>query len=127
MKRRKNNATTNPEKACILDVLEFAKPDRSSKLIIVNYEKQSQSSEYTSEEYILKVLNENSDYNFFVPVMQITAKLKNLKIINTIILGYILRFLSIAKENLLASINQHFKGKLLELNKKAFAEGIALK
>ena len=115
------------EKACILDVLEFTKPDRSSKLIIANYEKQSQSSEYPSEEYFLKVLNENSDYSFFVPVMQIAAKFKNLKIINTIILGFILRFLSIAKENLLASIIQHFKGKLLELNKKAFAEGIALK
>ncbi|MBY9010690.1 MAG: 2-oxoacid:acceptor oxidoreductase family protein [Candidatus Lokiarchaeota archaeon] len=111
------------EKACILDVLEFAKLDRSSKLIVATYEKESQSSEYPSEEYLSIILNENSDNVCIVPVMQIVDKFKNLKIINTVILGYIVRFLPIAEDDLLASINQHFKGKFLELNQKAFEEG----
>ncbi len=115
------------EKACILDVLEFAKLDRSSKIIIADYRKESQSSDYPSEEYLLKVLTENSDYINFVPVMQIVAKFTNLKIINSIILGYILRFLSITEEDLKESISQHFKKDLLALNQKAIEEGIEIK
>jgi indolepyruvate ferredoxin oxidoreductase beta subunit len=115
------------EKACILDVLEFAKPDRSSKIIIAEYEKKSQNSYYPSEEYFAKVLNENSEYINLVPVLPIVAKYTNLKIINTIILGYIVRFLPLTKEDLLASINQHFKGEILELNQKAFTEGTVVK
>ena len=115
------------EKACIFDVLEFAKPDRSSKLIVANYEKGAQSSEYPSDEYLLKVLNENSDHINFIPVMQIVAKFTNLKIINSIILGYILRFLPISEENIKDSISQHFKKDLSVLNQKALEEGIKLK
>lgn len=114
------------EKVCILDVLEFAKPDLSSKLIVATYEKGSQSSEYPSDENLLKVLNENSDHINFIPVMQIVAKFTNLKIINSIILGYILRFLPITEEDLKESINQHFAGDLLVLNRKAFEEGMKL-
>jgi len=115
------------EKACILDVLEFTKPDRSSKLIIATYEKESLSSEYPSEEYLLKVLNENSGHINFVPVMPIVAKFTNLKIINSVILGYITRFLPLNEEDLKESINQHFKKDLSVLNKKALEEGIKLK
>ncbi len=115
------------EKACILDVLEFTKPDRSSKLIIAEYEKESQNSYYPSEKYLTKVLNENSEYIYLVPVLPIIAKYTNLKIINTIILGYIVRFLPITEEELLISINKHFTGTNLELNQKVFAQGIALK
>ena len=115
------------EKACILDVLEFARLDRSSKLIVADYEKKTQNNEYPSEEYLLKVLNENSESINYVPVMKIVAKLTNLKIINVIILGYILKFLPIKEEVLNQSINQHFAGELLVLNQKAFTEGINLK
>ena len=114
------------EKACILDELEFAKLDRSSKLIIATYEKKSQNSDYPSEEYLLKVLTENSDHINFVPVMPIVAKYTNLKIINTIILGYILRFLPISKEDIKESITQHFKKDILILNQNALEEGIKM-
>ncbi len=114
------------EKACILDVLEFAKPDRSSKLIIAEYEKESQNSYYPSEEYLAKVLNENSEYINLVPVLPIVAKYANLKIINTIILGYILRFLPISEEDIKKSIKEHFKKGFLVLNQKALEEGIKL-
>jgi len=115
------------EKACILDVLEFAKPDRSSKLILANYEKESQSGEYPTDKYLLEVLNENSDHIDFVPVMQIIAKFTNIKIINTIILGYILRFLPISEEDIKESISQHFRKDLSVINQKALEEGIKLK
>ena len=115
------------EKACIFDVLEFTKPDLSSKLIIATYEKKAQSNDYPSEEYLVKVLNENSDHIKLVPVMPIVAQYKNLKIINTIILGYILRFLPISEEDIIKSINKHFKKNLLVLNQKALEEGIKLK
>jgi indolepyruvate ferredoxin oxidoreductase beta subunit len=114
------------EKASILNVLEYAKPDRSSKIIIATYEKKSQNSEYPSEEYLFEVLEENSDYIYLVPVMQIANKFNNLKIINIVILGYILRFLPLSAEDLKAAINRHFKGDLLEINQKVFSEGTAL-
>lgn len=115
------------EKACIFDVLEFAKRDRSSKLIIATYETEYHGSDYPSEEYLLKVLNENSDYINLVPVMPIVAKYTNLKIINTVILGYITRFLPLNEEDLKESISQHFKKDLSVLNQKALKEGIKLK
>jgi len=115
------------EKACILDVLEFAKPDRSSKVVIADYEKESQNSDYPSEEDLVKALNENSEYITLVPVLPIVAKYTNIKIINTIILGYILRFLPITDEDIKKSIGQHFKKELLVLNQKALEEGIQLK
>ena len=115
------------EKACILDVLNFAKPDRSSKLIIATYEKEPQSGAYVLEEYLVNVLNENSNHIYFVPVSEIVAKFTNLKIINTIILGYILRFLPINEEDIKESIGQHFKKELSVLNQKALEEGIKLK
>jgi len=115
------------EKACILDVLEFAKPDRSSKVVIADYEKESQNSDYPSEEYLVKVLNESSEHITLVPVLPIVAKYSNIKIINTIILGYILRFLPITDEDIKKSIGQHFKKELLVLNQKALEEGIQLK
>ena len=115
------------EKACSLDVLEFAKPDRSSKVIIADYEKESQNSYYPSEEYLIKVLNENSEHINLVQVLPIVAKYTNLKIINMIILGYILRFLPISEEDIKESLDQHFKKALSILNRKALEEGIKLK
>ena len=115
------------EKACILDVLEFAKPDKSSKLIIADYEKESQNSDYPSKEYLVKVLNENSEHIHFVPVQPIVAKYVNVKIINMIILGYILRFLPINEEDIKKSMGEHFNKKLLVLNQKALEEGMNIK
>jgi len=115
------------EKACILDVLEFTKPNRSSKLVIADYEKNSQTIEYPTEDYLFKAINENTDFINLVPVMDIVKKLANLKIINTILLGYVLKYLPVNKENLKESINKHFEGKTLELNLTAFANGMTIK
>jgi indolepyruvate ferredoxin oxidoreductase beta subunit len=111
------------EKMCILDVLEFAKPDRSSKLIIANYKKKPQENDYPSEKYLLNTLNENSDSISHVSVMKIIENLANLKIINMILLGFITKFLPLNEDLLKESLNQHFTGEVLVLNRKAFEEG----
>jgi indolepyruvate ferredoxin oxidoreductase beta subunit len=115
------------EKACIIDVLEFSKPNRSPKLVYTDYAKNSQNNDYPSEEYLFKVLNEISEFVYLVPVMGIVEKLTNLKIINSILLGYVLKFLPVNKEDLKDSIKEHFKGEALNLNLKALAEGISIK
>lgn len=115
------------EKSCILDVLKYSKPDKSSKLIISTQEKKSFGTDYPSEKYLSKSLNENSDDIYFVPAMKLAEKYMNIRIINTIILGYILRFLPLSQKELEVSINHHFREKSLEINLIAFNEGFKLK
>ena len=113
------------EKSCILDVLKYAKPNKSTKLIISNYEKSIINEKYPSQKYILKVLNENSDNIYFIPATNIAEKLlKTLKAANIVILGYILRFLPLNETDMENSLQQHmFLRKDLEINLKALKEG----
>jgi len=112
------------EKSCILDVLQYARPNKSTKLIISSYEKSIINEKYPSENYILKVLNENSDNIYFIPATNIAVKLvKNLKAANIVILGYILRFLPLSEKDIENSLKQQFLGKDLEINLKALKEG----
>lgn len=116
------------EKSCILDVLKYAKPNKSTKLIISTDEKKIINEEYPSEKYLLSVLHENSDNIYFVPAMSIAENLvKNLKAANTIILGYILRFLPLKKEDLEESLKRQFSGENLDINLKAYKEGHKLR
>ncbi len=112
------------EKSCILDVLKYAKLNKSTKLIISSYEKRIINENYPSQNYILKVLNENSDNIYFIPATTIAEKLiKNLKTANIVILGYILRFLPLSEKNMEISLKQQFFEKDLEINLKALKEG----
>jgi len=113
------------EKSCILDVLKYAKPNKSTKLIISNYEKSIINEKYPSQNYILKVLNENSDNIYFIPATNIAEKLlKTLKAANIVILGYILRFLPLSETDMENCLKHHiFLGKDLEINLKALKEG----
>jgi indolepyruvate ferredoxin oxidoreductase beta subunit len=111
------------EKASVLDVLEFSKPDRSSNLIIANYERHPQKDDYIRGNHLLEILNETSDYINFVPVKKIVSNLANLKIINLIILGFVAKFLPLNEESLKKSLNQYFTDEFLTLNQKAFDEG----
>lgn len=116
------------EKSCILDVLKYAKPNKSTKLIISTDEKKIINEEYPSEKYLLSVLHENSDNIYFVPAMSIAEKfVNNLKAANIIILGYILRFLPLKKEDLEESLKRQFSGKNLDINLKAYKEGHKLR
>ncbi len=115
------------EKSCILDVLKYAKPNKSTKLIISTDEKKIINEEYPSEKYLLSVLHENSDNIYFVQATNIAENLvKNLKAANTVILGYILRFLPLKKENLEESLKRQFLGENLDINLKALKEGYKL-
>lgn len=112
------------EESSILDVLYYAKPDKSTNLIISTYEKQQIDTKYPSLEYLLSVLYENSENIYFIPVSEIAVKhTGNLKAMNSVILGYILKFLPLDSNDLEESLIQHFSEKNLELNLKAFREG----
>lgn len=112
------------EESTILDVLKFAKPDKSTNLIISTYEKHEVDTYYPSLEYLLDILYENSDKIHFIPAHEIAVKfLGNLKTMNIVILGYILRFLPIKREVVEDSLNEYFSGKKLEMNLKALSEG----
>ena len=114
------------ERSTILDVLNYSKPDKSSILIIAAYEKKAFNVDYPSEDYFLEKLNENSDNIHFLPVMKMVEKYKNPKIINTIILSHILRYLPLNREDLKDSLRNIFIGELLDLNLKVFEEGFDL-
>ena len=112
------------EESTILDVLKFVKPDKSTNLIISTYEKHEVDKDYPSLEYLLAILYENSDKIYFIPASEIAVKfLGNLKTMNIVILGYILRFLPIKREVVEDSLNEYFLGKKLEMNLKALSEG----
>ncbi|MFX1387330.1 MAG: 2-oxoacid:acceptor oxidoreductase family protein [Promethearchaeota archaeon] len=115
------------EESSILDVLQYAKPNKSTKLIISSYEKQIIDVEYTSLKYLLNVLFETSDYIYFIPAMEIAVRYTgNLKTMNSVLLGYILKFLPLDKKILEESISNNFSEKTLELNLIAFKEGLKL-
>jgi len=117
----------NLEESSILDVLKYAKPDKSTNLIISTYEKQQIDTKYPSLEYLLSVLYENSENIYFIPVSEIAIKhTGNLKTMNSVILGYIMKFLPLNKKDLEESLMQNFTEKNLELNLKAFNEGLKL-
>ena len=114
------------EKSTILDVLKYSKPDKSSILIVSAYERRVINADYPSEGFFLKILNVNSDKNYILPVMRIVEKYQNLKIINMTILGYILKYLPMNKEELEDSIKNYFSGESLKLNLIALKDGYDL-
>ena len=116
------------EKSCILDVLKYAKPDKSTKLIISTYEEKIINRDYPSEKYLFNVLHENSDNIYLVPATDIAEKLvNNLKAANIVFLGYIVRFLPLDEKELENSLIQKFSEKLSDINLSAFKEGLKLK
>ncbi|MFX1364121.1 MAG: 2-oxoacid:acceptor oxidoreductase family protein [Promethearchaeota archaeon] len=112
------------EECTILDVLNFAKTDKSTNLIICTYEKHEVDKDYPSLEYLLDTLYENSNNIYFIPAHEIAVdSLGNLQTMNIVILGYILKFLPIKREIVENSLKEYFLGKGLELNLKALSEG----
>ncbi|MFX1501108.1 MAG: 2-oxoacid:acceptor oxidoreductase family protein [Promethearchaeota archaeon] len=112
------------EESTILDVLKFVKPDKSTNLIIATYEKHEVGKEYPSLEYLLDTLYENSENIYFIPAHEIAVNsFGNLKTMNIVILGYILKFLPIKREVVETSLKDYFLGKRFELNLKALSKG----
>ncbi len=115
------------EESCILNALKYANPNRSTKIIISSYEKQVLGLEYPPLNYILDILFKISDFIYIIPLTEIALKhTENIKTMNSVLLGYILKFLSINKEDIEKSLSDNFSSKTLELNLKAFNEGLKL-
>lgn len=116
------------EESSILDALKYAKPNKSTKLVISSYEKQILGIEYPSLKYILDILFEISDNIYIIPLTDIAVKhTGNIKTMNSVLLGYILKFLPLNKKDLEKSLSYNFSGKTFEMNLKAFNEGLKLK
>ena len=116
------------EVSSILDALKYAKPNKSTKLVISSYEKQILGIEYPSLKYILDILFEISDNIYIIPLTDIAVKhTGNIKTMNSVLLGYILKFLPLNKKDLEQFLSYNFSGKTLEMNLKAFNEGLKLK
>lgn len=115
------------EESTIIDALKFTKPDKSTLLIISTYEKNVLGKEYPSIQGLLNNLYERSDKIYFIPAMEIAEKQTgNPKTMNSVILGYITKFLYLNKKVLEESINHNFSETIIELNLKAFNEGLNL-
>ncbi len=115
------------EESTIINTLNFAKPDKSTKLIISTYEKHIIGTNYPTIRALLDYLFEHSNKIYLIPAMEIAEKiLGNPRVMNGIILGYITKFLSINEKILEKSIKEHFMGTNLELNLRAFNEGLNL-
>ncbi|MFX1470661.1 MAG: 2-oxoacid:acceptor oxidoreductase family protein [Promethearchaeota archaeon] len=112
------------EESSILDALKYTKPDKNTKLIISTYEKKIIGKEYPSLKYLIDILFEHSDNIYFIPATSIAEEvIKNPKVANTVILGYVLRFLPIKKDLLEDSLKEQLIGESLDVNLKAFEEG----
>jgi indolepyruvate ferredoxin oxidoreductase beta subunit len=115
------------EESCILDALNYAKPNKTTKIIISSYEKQVLGVKYPSVDYILNEIYKISEFIYVIPLNDIALKhTENIKTMNSVLLGYILKFLSIDKKDIEKSLAINFSGRMLELNLKAFNEGLKL-
>ncbi|MFX1569270.1 MAG: 2-oxoacid:acceptor oxidoreductase family protein [Promethearchaeota archaeon] len=115
------------EESSILNVLKYAKGDKSTLLVISTYEKKLRSIEYPPLPSLLKILFEISDKFYFIPASEITLKFTgDLKYMNILILGYILRFLPIDREKVDNILRKSFSGKTYQTNMEMLDQGIDL-
>ncbi len=115
------------EESSILNALKYAKPNKSTKIIVSSYEKRILGVDYPALEYILEILLKITDFIYFIPLTEIAVKhTENIKTMNSVLLGYILKFLLINKEDIEKALSDNFSGKILDLNLKAFNEGLKL-
>jgi indolepyruvate ferredoxin oxidoreductase beta subunit len=116
------------EQSSILDVLKYAKPNKSTIIVLSTYEKKILGIEYPSLKYILDTLFEISNNIYVIPLTDIAIKQTgNIKTMNSVLLGYLLKFLPLNKKDVEHSIISNFSGETLEMNLKAFKEGLRLK
>ena len=115
------------EESCILDALKYAKPNKTTKIILSSYEKQVLGTKYPSVDYILNEIYKISDFIYVIPLNDIALKhTETIKTMNSVLLGYLLKFLSIDEKDIEKSLAINFSGMMLELNIKAFNEGLKL-
>jgi indolepyruvate ferredoxin oxidoreductase beta subunit len=111
------------EKSCILDVLEYAKVDKSTRLVITEYKKSLINQTYPSDIFFSQILSTFSKEIYYLDVDK-----KNIEIrfLNTFILGFILPLLPLEHENLKTSLAKYFLNGDLEKNLKILQSGFEL-
>lgn len=113
------------EKSAVLDVLKFADPAKKTKFVVDSYKNEIVGVKYPDDEYIDRCLQENSDEIYIVPSTNIAeTKVGNIKTANTVTIGFILKFLPLTADDLKKSLEQRYRGNILELNNRALEEGI---
>lgn len=111
------------EKSCILDVLEYARRDKGTKLIITEYEKPLKNQKYPSDDFFKQTLSVHSKEIYYLDI----GKMKlDIKFLNTFILGFILSFLPLKFENLKTSLEKYFSDSDLKKNQKFLQSGFEL-
>ena len=117
------------EKSAVLDVLNYVKPDKSTKILISTYQKRIVDKIYPEEDYIEESLKKSSeDRHIHYIEANIIAQdtIHNSRTENTIMIGYMLRFIALEKEDIDKVLRKYFSGKVLEANLKALEMGISL-
>jgi len=117
------------EKSAVLDVLNYVKPDKSTKILISTYEKRIVDKIYPEEDYIEESLKKSSDskHIHYIEANKIAQDtIHNSRTENTIMIGYMLRFIALEKEDIEKVLRKYFSGKVLEANLKALEMGISL-
>ncbi|QEE17605.1 2-oxoacid:acceptor oxidoreductase family protein [Promethearchaeum syntrophicum] len=117
------------EKSAILDVLNYAKPDKSTKILISTYEKRIVDKIYPDQEYIEDALKRSSEdkHIHYIEANKIAQDtIHNTRTENTIMIGYMLRFIPLDKEDIEKILRKYFSRKVLDANLKALEIGISL-
>jgi len=117
------------EKSAVLDVLNYVKPDKSTKILISTYKKRIVDKIYPEEDYIEEALKKSSEdrYIHYIEANKIAQDtIHNSRTENTIMIGYMLRFIALDKEDIEKVLRKYFSGKVLEANLKALEMGISL-
>jgi indolepyruvate ferredoxin oxidoreductase beta subunit len=109
------------EKSCVLNVLQYANPNGSTKIIISEYKKAVLNSEYPADKYISDILKNHSNHLNFLSIENLP---KNQKAANIFILGYILKFLPIEKDDIELILMDYFSEEFQDLNQTALINGI---
>ena len=109
------------EQSCVLNVLQYANPNKNTKIIISEYKKSDLNSEYPSDKYISDiVINHSNDLNY----LSSENLAKSQKATNIFILGYILKFLPIEKEDIELILMDNLSGEFQALNQDELINGI---
>jgi len=108
------------EKSCILDVLNFAKLDKSTNLIISEFKKPIKNQKYITDDYFKQNLPNFSKNIHYITITEIK---NDIRLLNTLILGYIISFLPLSYQDLQKSLNNYFSGDILEANLKVLQIG----
>ena len=108
------------EKSCILDVLNFAKLDKSTDLILAEFKKPLKNQKYISDDYFKQILPNFSKNIHYITITEIK---NDIRLLNTLILGYIISFFPLSYQDLQKSLNNYLSGEILEINLKVLQIG----